>query len=95
MKPWRYREKLHLQVYFVKHVLTLVKLFLTGAQSILYIDWRQKQTAYIYHGRTVMQSNDLFRKLADKFDTGQVVGAPLTPSLLKILMLLLLAQKTP
>ena len=35
-----------------------------------------------------MQNIDLFRKLAEKFDDGQIVGAPMTPSLLKILMLL-------
>jgi len=35
-----------------------------------------------------MKKNELFEKLAEKFDTDQVVGAPLTPSLLKILMLL-------
>jgi len=35
-----------------------------------------------------MQDIDLFRKLAEKFDDGQIVGAPMTPSLLKILMLL-------
>ncbi len=35
-----------------------------------------------------MKGIEIFEKLAEKFDTGQVVGAPLTPSLLKILMLL-------
>jgi len=35
-----------------------------------------------------MKTNDLFEKLSEKFDTGQIVGAPKTPSLLKILMLL-------
>jgi NAD-dependent dihydropyrimidine dehydrogenase PreA subunit len=35
-----------------------------------------------------MTSNDVFTKLAEKFDDGQIVGAPMTPSLLKILMLL-------
>ncbi len=35
-----------------------------------------------------MKANELFETLAKKFDTDQVVGAPLTPSLLKILMLL-------
>ena len=36
-----------------------------------------------------MNDNDLFRELAWKFDTGQIVGAPMAPPLLKILMLLL------
>ena len=35
-----------------------------------------------------MTDNDLFAKLAEKFDSGQIVGAPMAPSLLKILMLL-------
>ena len=35
-----------------------------------------------------MTNNDLFAKLAEKFDSGQIVGAPMAPSLLKILMLL-------
>jgi len=35
-----------------------------------------------------MKTNDLFEKLAEKFDAGQIVGAPMAPSLLKILMLL-------
>lgn len=35
-----------------------------------------------------MTSNEVFKKLAEKFDDGQIVGAPMAPSLLKILMLL-------
>ena len=35
-----------------------------------------------------MNDNDLFGRLAEKLDTGQIVGAPMAPSLLKILMLL-------
>ena len=35
-----------------------------------------------------MSNLELYEKLADRFDTGQVVGAPKTKSLLKILMLL-------
>ena len=30
-----------------------------------------------------MTNNDLFAKLAEKFDSGQIVGAPMAPSLLK------------
>ncbi len=33
-----------------------------------------------------MTSNDVFKKLAEKFDDGQIVGAPMAPSLLKILI---------
>ncbi|MBW2177695.1 MAG: hypothetical protein JRH03_12235 [Deltaproteobacteria bacterium] len=35
-----------------------------------------------------MHEKDLFKQLAERFDDGQIVGAPMTPSLLKILMLL-------
>lgn len=35
-----------------------------------------------------MSDLELFKKLAERFDTGQIVGAPMTKSLLKILMLL-------
>ena len=35
-----------------------------------------------------MSDLELFKKLAERFDTDQIVGAPMTKSLLKILMLL-------
>lgn len=35
-----------------------------------------------------MDTLELYRKLAERYDQGQIVGAPLTPTLLKILMLL-------